>query len=124
MANPICLVVDDEPRVRTYLCIVLQSGGFETVEAGNGIQAIERLRSTIQKVDLIVSDISMPVMDGHALASAVRAEFPGTPIILITGYIPNPTMDIVILQKPFLPAVLLDAASGALARSRAAAAPA
>src|SRR4051812_3693327 len=45
MANPICLVVDDEPRLRTYLSIVLQSGGFDVIEAGNGIQALDALRT-------------------------------------------------------------------------------
>jgi CheY-like chemotaxis protein len=118
MVNPICLVVDDEPRVRTYLCIVLQSGGFETIEACNGVQALEVMRSAEHKVDLVISDVSMPVMNGHALASSVRSEFPGTPMILITGYTATPIHDIPTLQKPFLPGVLLEAANEALARSR------
>ena len=118
MGKPLCLVVDDEPRIRTYLSIVLQSGGFDTIEAGNGIQALEALRAAAHKVDLIISDVSMPLMNGHALASSVRTEFPGTPIILITGYTATPTTDIPILQKPFLPDILLGAASEALARSR------
>ncbi len=123
MANPLCLVVDDEPRVRTYISIVLQSGGFETIEAGNGIQAMETLRSSPNRVDLVISDISMPLMNGHALASSVRAEFPGIAIILITGYTATPTADVPMLQKPFLPGALLGAATAALARSRTAAAP-
>jgi CheY-like chemotaxis protein len=118
MANPLCLVVDDEPRVRTYISIVLQSGGFETIEAGNGIQALETLRTNPLKVDLVISDISMPLMNGHVLATSVKAEFPETAIILITGYTATPTSDVPMLQKPFLPGALLGAASEALARLR------
>jgi CheY-like chemotaxis protein len=118
MSNPVCLVVDDEPRVRTYISIVLQSGGFETIEAGNGVLALEALRTHPRKVDLIVSDISMPLMNGQALAASVKAEFPGTAIILITGYTATPSADVPMLQKPFLPGALLGAASEALARSR------
>jgi two-component system chemotaxis response regulator CheY len=116
MSNPLCLVVDDEPRVRTYITIVLQSGGFETIEAENGVRALDALRSHPRKVDLIVSDVSMPLMNGQALAASVNVEFPGIPIILITGYTPTPTADVPMLQKPFLPGALLSAASDALAR--------
>jgi CheY-like chemotaxis protein len=120
--KPICLVVDDEPGVRTYISIVLQGGGFETVEAEHGVQALELLRTHPRKIDLIVSDVSMPKMNGQALAAAVRVEYPGTPILLISGYSDAPTTDGVVLMKPFLPAELLGAASRALGRSRPAAA--
>jgi CheY-like chemotaxis protein len=122
-ASPICLVVDDEPRVRGYLRTVMQNGGFETLEADNGVQALAELRGCAKHVDLIVSDVNMPLMNGHVLASRVRSEFPTTAIVLITGYTATPAPDgPPVLQKPFLPAVLLQAATEALARSRGAAA--
>jgi CheY-like chemotaxis protein len=122
-ANRVCLVVDDEPRVRGYLRAVMQTGGFETIEADNGIHALEELRSCARHVDLMVSDVNMPLMNGHALASRVRSEFPTTAIVLITGYTATPASDgSPVLQKPFLPAVLLEAAAEALARWRGAAA--
>ena len=122
MTKPFCLVVDDEPGVRTYISIVLRGGGFETIEAENGVEALEMLRTCPRKVDLIVSDVSMPLMNGQALAASVRVEFAETPIILISGYSDTPMTDGVVLMKPFLPAELLGAASRALGRLRPAAA--
>lgn len=121
MSGPICLVVDDEPRVRGYLTTVLRSGGFEIMEAEDGLQALEVLRTCSQRVDLVISDVSMPIMSGDVLADHVKMEFPSTPIILVTGYTPTlASSGVPILQKPFLPAILLTAANDALRRSSAA----
>jgi CheY-like chemotaxis protein len=106
--TPICLIVDDEPRVLAYLRAVLQCGGFETVEASNGREALAVLRQGSVKVDVVLSDVSMPVMGGVELAATLRAEFPGLPIVLVSGYASVPVQDIPLLQKPFLPATLLN----------------
>jgi DNA-binding NtrC family response regulator len=63
-------------------------------------------------VEFLVSDIKMPIMDGIALACAVRAEFPAIPIILVSGYADvvrakHPELNFEFVQKPFLPATLL-----------------
>jgi DNA-binding NarL/FixJ family response regulator len=58
------LVVDDEPSVRNFIIAVLQSDGFQTIEAQNGDQALELIRKLGTGVDLVVSDIRMPLMDG------------------------------------------------------------
>ena len=121
--QPVCIVVDDEPRVRTLLRMVLESGGFETLEAGDGLEAASVLRSRARYIDLVVSDMNMPLMNGLALAALVRAEFPGTPFILVTGYAADPVEGVQVLQKPFLPAALLSAANEVLARSPASAPP-
>ena len=65
---------------------VLRSDGFQTIEAENGVQALELMRKLDTTVDLLVSDIQMPKMDGITLACSVRAEFPPVPVILISGY--------------------------------------
>jgi CheY-like chemotaxis protein len=118
--TPICLIVDDEPRVLVYLGAVLRCGGFETVEASNGAEALAVLRLGSVRVDVVLSDVSMPVMGGLELVATVRAEFPGLPIVLVSGYASIPVEDIPLLQKPFLPATLLDLLRDVLGQSRTA----
>jgi two-component system cell cycle sensor histidine kinase/response regulator CckA len=71
-------------------------------------------------VDLVVSDIRMPLMDGFTLACSVRAEFPAIPLILVSGYaeieqanLPNSGFEFV--QLPFHPATLLSAVKKVMA---------
>ncbi len=83
MSHKISLVVDDEPSVRDFIIAVLQGDGFHTIEAENGLHALELLNKLDGAVDLLVSDIKMPVMDGF---TPVRAEFPAIAVILVSGY--------------------------------------
>jgi CheY-like chemotaxis protein len=79
------LVADDNALVRTVLVAAFLSGGFKTCgEAENGEQAI-RIAKHI-KPDVIVLDLSMPVMNGLDAASKLRKIFPKTPIILFSLY--------------------------------------
>jgi DNA-binding NtrC family response regulator len=114
MSHRTSLVVDDEPSVRNFIRAVLQSDGFHTIEAENGVQALELLRRPGTDVDLVVTDIKMPLMDGITLACSVRAEFPAIPLILVSGYaeieqakLPDTGFEFV--QIPFHPATLLGA---------------
>ena len=110
MSGKKSLVVDDDPSVRKFIKAVLQNNGFQISEAENGVQALELLRKLSGAVDLLVSDIKMPLMDGIALACSVRNEFPAIPIILVSGYTAAghaPCADYEFLQKPFFPATLL-----------------
>lgn len=84
VARPI-LVVDDEPAVRSLFATVLQRAGHATIEAADGVEAIERLDA--QSVALLLLDSTMPRLDGTGVIRAVRAR-PATrtlPIILVTG---------------------------------------
>ncbi|MFZ0311072.1 MAG: response regulator [Candidatus Korobacteraceae bacterium] len=81
------LIVDDSSVMRKIVARALQQGGVssgEILEAGNGAEALEILRN--QKVDLVLSDINMPVMDGlefvRQLQSVENAK--GTPVVMIT----------------------------------------
>ena len=112
MSQKVSLVVDDEACVRNFIMAVLRSDGFQTLEAENGVQALELMRKLDPAVDLLVSDIQMPKMDGITLAYSVRAEFPTIPLILVSGYaevepakLPAGSCEFV--QKPFPPATLL-----------------
>jgi CheY-like chemotaxis protein len=112
MSHKISLVVDDEPSVRKFIMAVLQTEGFQTIEAENGVQALELMRKLDTPVDLLVSDIQMPKMDGLTLACSLRAEFPAIPVILVSSYAEteqaiHTELNVEFVQKPFLPATLL-----------------
>ena len=78
------LVVDDSATMREMVSYTLKQAGFEPLTGGNGQEGLDRL--TGQPVDLIITDLNMPVMDGLAFISAVRAreEYKFTPILMLT----------------------------------------
>jgi CheY-like chemotaxis protein len=78
------LVVDDDPVVSKSFNRVLTAKGYSVIHAQNGAQALEQLRQI--DVDLVVTDIRMPGMDGLELAEAVKARKPWTPVVIVTGY--------------------------------------
>ncbi len=78
------LVVDDSATMREMVSYTLKQAGFEPLTGGNGQEGLDRL--TGQPVDLIITDLNMPVMDGLAFIAAVRAreEYKFTPILMLT----------------------------------------
>jgi CheY-like chemotaxis protein len=79
------LVVDDNAAIRKMLALAFLSDGFKTcIEAENGKEAIEAARQS--RPELIVLDLSMPVMNGLQSAPELRKLLPQTPIILFTLY--------------------------------------
>ena len=78
------LAVDDSATMREMVSYTLKQAGFEPLTGGNGQEGLERL--TGQPVDLIITDLNMPVMDGLAFIAAVRArdEYKFTPILMLT----------------------------------------
>jgi len=84
MANPSILVVDDELLIRDLLYDFFSSQGWDISVAENGEKALEIIRS--KKIDLVLTDIKMPEMDGLTLASLVNQSHPGIPVVVMTGY--------------------------------------
>ena len=82
------LVVDDESQVRKPISLSLQAARYDVVEAENGEQAIELLRSGDNPllVDTILCDIRMPKINGTEAIQYFRAEFPSVPVVVLTGY--------------------------------------
>lgn len=76
------LIVDDSPTIRGVLRVYLSKLKVEIVEAVDGMEALEKLRS--QPIGLVFSDVQMPRMDGFGLLEAVRREFGGLPFVMIT----------------------------------------
>ena len=77
------LVVDDDPQLRLLLVDTLQTIGYEALGAGDGVEALKVMAR--EKIDLVISDISMPRIDGFQLAAELRKKYPLVRILLITG---------------------------------------
>ena len=100
---PTVLVVDDEPMLREMVAQMLENDGFSVLTAGNGPDAIDLSRSHQGEIDLLVSDVRMPLMDGCTLANHLQAENPALPVLLMSGYCENETRRsrFPMLPKPF-----------------------
>lgn len=84
--NERILLVEDEESVRAFSARALAATGYEVLEAGSGEEALEVLEEVDGKVDLIISDVVMPEMDGPALLVHVRKRYPGLKVIFVSGY--------------------------------------
>jgi len=80
------LLVEDEEGLRALNARGLASRGYTVLEAGNGLEAIDRLEKFDGQVDLVVSDVVMPEMDGPTLARELRRRNPDLKIIFVSGY--------------------------------------
>ena len=81
----IILLVEDEEGLRALNARGLSSRGYTVLEAGNGVEALEVLAEK-GHVDIVVSDVVMPEMDGPTLLRELRARDPNVKIIFVSGY--------------------------------------
>ena len=79
------LIVEDDPAVRVLVSAVLSELGYAFVEAGDADGAVPILNST-QRIDLLISDVGLPGMNGRQLAEIGRQYRPGLKVLFITGY--------------------------------------
>jgi putative two-component system response regulator len=80
---PYCLIVDDEPRLRQVMVHLMHADGFQCLEAGNGLEALEQLGK--HSVTLVLSDLRMPKMDGLELLRELRSRYPDVAVVMITA---------------------------------------
>jgi two-component system, cell cycle sensor histidine kinase and response regulator CckA len=80
------LLVEDEEGLRSLNARGLRSRGYSVIEASNGVEAMEALEEKDGAVDLVVSDVVMPEMDGPTLLKAMRGRNPDLKIIFVSGY--------------------------------------
>jgi DNA-binding NtrC family response regulator len=78
------LIVDDEENARLGLSKLLAQEGYEVDAVANGFEALNFLRK--QKVNLVISDLNMPEMNGLAFLRELHRSFPSTQVIMITAY--------------------------------------
>ena len=77
------LIVDDETAIRTLIAKYAAFEGYETDQAENGMQAVEKCRS--EKYDLVILDIMMPELDGFSAGRQIKKDSPDLPIILLSA---------------------------------------
>ncbi|MGE5646304.1 MAG: PAS domain-containing protein [Acidobacteriota bacterium] len=98
------LVVEDEPGVRRFLRDTLEQFGYAVFEAGDGVEALAVLESASDGIDLLLTDVMMPNMDGRELAVKLKSLSPETKVLFVSGYTPE-TLELPenasFLQKPF-----------------------
>lgn len=101
------LVVEDESTVRKVIRRTLDRLGYSILEATDGEAALA-LMKTHAAIDLLITDVMMPGMNGHVFAEKVLTERPGLPVIFVSGYAPSniselssPASPHAFLQKPF-----------------------
>lgn len=113
------LVVEDEQFVRDLLRKVLAQRGHTVLTACDGVEALEMLAA--EPVDLVLTDVVMPRMEGFELLCRVKREYPGIPVIVLTGYARRQSISDFLLHgadeylaKPFLVPELLAAVDRSL----------
>jgi signal transduction histidine kinase len=116
------LVVDDEAPVRTVVAQILSRAGHTVDQAGDGMDALEQ--SAHERWDLIISDVTMPGLDGPSLVEQLRAHGIVTPVVLMTGRVDNDGLtyaqgsdSISVLAKPFDRTTLLATVAAATAKN-------
>ncbi len=80
------LLVEDEDSVRAFSARALRATGYEVFEAESGDEALDLLDEVGGQIDLMVSDVVMPEMDGPALLLKVRQRLPNLKVIFVSGY--------------------------------------
>jgi two-component system cell cycle sensor histidine kinase/response regulator CckA len=102
------LLVEDEDAVRSFAARALGQRGYNVLQATTGAEALEMFTNHDGHVDLVVSDVVMPEMDGPTLMKHLRSERPDLKIIFISGYAEDAfrknlseNEDFMFLQKPF-----------------------
>ena len=78
------LVIDDEKNIREGLSMALEDEGYEVITAEDGKKGLEK--ALYDSVDLIITDLRMPLVSGEEILKKVVAELPSIPVIVLTGH--------------------------------------
>ena len=102
------LLADDEEDVRAVVHAMLETLGYEVIEARDGLEAVEIFRRRATEIDLVILDLVMPRLTGEAALGEIRRIAPAVPAILVSGYDESGRIHEIVaagfggfLQKPF-----------------------
>jgi len=113
------LLVDDDPFMLRLMDLILRDAGYEIIQARNGDEALAAIRER-PNVDLVISDVVMPGMNGELLRASVKRLWPQCKFIVCSGYpdkcwdIANSGESIATLPKPFTSSLLKERVSEVL----------
>jgi CheY-like chemotaxis protein len=115
------LIVEDDPNLRLVIRMVLERAGYEVTEARHGGDALESIAATLP--DLVIADMTMPVMSGVELIDRIQADAATAPlpIVLLSGLQVQAAVSRLVsavVLKPFEPADLLNSIDRALRAGR------
>jgi CheY-like chemotaxis protein len=114
------LIVEDVPSVRKMICLMLKQRGYRALEAADGSQALTKLET--EPVDLVLTDVTMPLMSGPELAARISQLRPEVRILFMSGYSDQPAVSsegacsTMFIAKPFTGAALEEKIRDALGR--------
>ncbi len=123
-ANGTLLLVEDEPLIRSATVGILRSAGFDVLEAEDGQEGLALYLKRAADIDLVITDVVMPVMRGGELATQVRRRYPKAKFIFVTGHPSDSSLapllngdNALLLRKPTHPLRLIEAVSLMLGQS-------
>jgi CheY-like chemotaxis protein len=106
--------VEDEPALRELTCVLLGDAGYTVLESSGVDDAIETAKDLQRRIDLLLTDIVMPRLDGRELANQLVSLRPNLKVLYMSGYTDdviahrgNLTQGTVLVQKPFTKSTLL-----------------
>jgi signal transduction histidine kinase/CheY-like chemotaxis protein len=109
------LLVEDQAAVRLFAEEVLAEAGHKVLSAGNGLAALEVAATHNSDIDLLITDVVMPQMNGPELAARLTSAHPGLNVLYVSGYTGSALLDrglvpddFILLKKPFLPEALVN----------------
>ncbi len=107
------LAVEDDPTVRSVTCRILRQRGYNVLEADSGPSAVKIAERFLGRIDMLVTDVVMPGMNGREVYEKVRQKHPDVLVVFTSGYTDDAVLQLGIveqampyLQKPFSPAAL------------------
>lgn len=108
------LIVDDEPLMTDLFIKIISKRGFEVISANDGESALEIVRSRNSDLSLVITDMTMPGMDGVGLSRALEQIAPSLPVLIATGLdtdfgeLQAPSNVVGIVTKPYQTNTLMD----------------
>jgi len=109
--SSVILVADDDDLFRKLITLLMRQDGHFVLSAANGHEALELSRRFAGSIDLLITDVEMPRLNGADLCAHLLGERPGTQVLVISGAgnvneLVNPAFDVPFLAKPFDPKTL------------------
>jgi CheY-like chemotaxis protein len=118
------LVVDDHDTTRQTIARLLEAGGFSVEQASSGTDALEQLARNSDAIDMVLSDVTMPGMNGIDLSYQIRELYPSIPVAIVSGDVSElersiiGRADVPFIKKPFHAESLFSAVKEAIQSHR------